>query len=79
MWLLGRHGGHCPMIKYTVFILFEQHAIYTVRGQNLSSDALFTLQMDVFKQTIINTAYIKTLEIFLSAREALYSNPYVEV
>jgi len=44
---------------------------YTVRGQNLSSDALFTPKMDIFKPTILNTAYIKTLEIFLSARESL--------
>jgi len=43
----------------------------TVRGQNFSSDALFTPKMDIFKQTILNTAYIKTLEIFLSARESL--------
>ena len=31
-----------------------------------------TPKMDIFKQTILNTAYIKTLEIFLSARESLY-------
>ena len=43
----------------------------TVRGQNFSSDALFTPKMDIFKQTILNTAYIKTLEIFLLARESL--------
>jgi len=46
-------------------------AIYTVRGQNFSSDALFTPKIDIFKQTILNTAYIKTLEIFPSARESL--------
>ena len=39
------------------------------RAQKDSSDALFTPKMDVFKQTILNTAYIKTLEIFPSARE----------
>jgi len=33
----------------------------TARGQNFSSDALFTPKMDIFK----------TLEIFLSARESL--------
>jgi len=40
-----------------------------VRVQKDSSDALFTPKMDAFKQTILNTAYIKTLEIFPSARE----------
>ena len=44
----------------------------TARGQNFSFDALFTPKMDIFKQTILNTAYIKTLEeIFLSAKESL--------
>ena len=31
----------------------------------------FTPKIDIFKQTILNTAYIKTLEIFPSARESL--------
>jgi len=44
---------------------------FTVRGQKGSSDALFTPKMDIFKQTILNTASIKTLEIFLSVRESL--------
>jgi len=35
-----------------------------VRVQKYSSDTLFTPKMDIFKQTILNTAYIKTLEIF---------------
>jgi len=44
----------------------------TVRGQKGSSDALFTPKIDIFKQTFLNTAYIKTLEeIFPSARESL--------
>ena len=42
-----------------------------VRVQKYSSDTLFTPKMDIFKQSILNTAYIKTLEIFLSAREPL--------
>ena len=42
-----------------------------VRVQKDSSDALFTPKMDIFKQTILNTAYIKTLEIFPSARGSL--------
>jgi len=40
-----------------------------VRGQEDSSDALFTPKMDIFKQKILNTAYIKALEIFPSVRE----------
>jgi len=40
-----------------------------VRFQKLLSDALFTPNTDMFKQTILNTAYIITLEIFPSARE----------
>jgi len=40
-----------------------------VRVQKDSSYALFTPKMDTFKQTILNTACIKTLEIFPSARE----------
>jgi len=43
----------------------------TVRGQKGSSDALFTPKTDIFKQTILNTSCIKTLEIFPSARESL--------
>jgi len=43
----------------------------TVRGQNFSSDALFTPNIDIFKQTILNTAEIRALEIFQSARESL--------
>ena len=43
----------------------------TVRGQNGLSDAIFARKMDIFKQTILNIAYIKTLEIFPSARESL--------
>ena len=42
-----------------------------VRMQKDSSDTRFTPKMDIFKQTILNTAYIKTLEIFPSARESL--------
>ena len=45
--------------------------ITTVRGKKGSSDALFTPKIDIFKQTILNTAYIKTLEIFPSARQSL--------
>jgi len=41
----------------------------TVRGQNFSSDALFTPGMDIFKQRTLNTVYIKTLESFPLARE----------
>jgi len=40
-----------------------------VRVQKDSSDALFTPKIDFFKQTILNTACVKTLEIFPSARE----------
>ena len=32
-------------------------------------DELFTPKMDIVKQTILNTAYIKTLEVFPSGRE----------
>jgi len=35
-----------------------------VQGQNFSSDALFTPKMDIFKQTILNTVYIKHLKSF---------------
>ena len=42
-----------------------------VRVQKDSSDALFTPKIVIFKQTILNTAYVKTLEIFPSARESL--------
>jgi len=47
-----------------------------VRVQKYSSDTLFTPKMDIFKQTILNTAYIKTLEIFPSARESLSIQTY---
>ena len=43
----------------------------TVRVQKDSSDTRFTPKMDIFKQTILNTPYIKTLEIFPWARESL--------
>ena len=43
----------------------------TVWGQKGSSDDLFTPKMATFKQTILNTSYIKTLEIFPPARESL--------
>jgi len=47
-------------------------SIYTtVRGQKGSSDALFAPKMDIFKQAILNTANIQTLEIFPPARESL--------
>ena len=36
-----------------------------------TSDALFTPKMDIFKQTILKTAYIKALEIFQLDRESL--------
>ena len=56
--------------KCFIVISFLYHSYRsTVRGQNYSSDALFTPKMDIFKQRILNTAYIKTLEIFPSARE----------
>jgi len=42
-----------------------------VRVQKYSSDTLFTPKMDIFERTILNTAYIKTLEILPSARESL--------
>ena len=42
-----------------------------VRVQTDSSDALFTPKIDIFKQTILNTAHVKTLEVFPSARESL--------
>ena len=45
--------------------------IITVQGPNYWSDALFTPKTDIFKQNILNTAYIKTLEIFPSAEEWL--------
>jgi len=48
------------------------HRICKVRVQKFSSDALFTPKMDIFKQTILNIACIKTLEIFPSVRESLY-------
>ena len=44
---------------------------HKVRVQKDSSDTRFTPKIDSFKQTILNTAYIKTLEIFPSARELL--------
>ena len=56
----ARHGGYRNLhIRYR----------YIIRGKKYSSDALFTPKMDIFKRTILNTAYIKTLEIFPSARE----------
>ena len=42
-----------------------------VRVQKDSSDTRFTPKMDILKQTILNTPYIKTLKIFPSARESL--------
>ena len=39
--------------------------------QKDSSDALFTPKIDIFRQTILNTAHIKVLEIFPLARESL--------
>ena len=51
---------------------FQWLPLYKVRVQKFSSDALFTPKIDIFKQTILNTAYIKTLEIFPSAKESLY-------
>ena len=45
------------------------HCEVRVRGD--SSDALFTPKIDILKQTILNTACIKTLEIFPPARESL--------
>ena len=57
----------CPIIS--VFTVARN--VTTVWGQKGSSDALFTPKMDTFKQTILNTAYIKTLEIFPPARESL--------
>jgi len=35
---------------------------HKVQVQKYSSDALFILKMDIFKQTILHTAYIKALE-----------------
>ena len=49
----------------------KQEPLTTVRGQNFSSDALLTPKMDIFQQTILNTAYITTPEIFQPARESL--------
>ena len=42
-----------------------------VRVQKYSSDTFFTPKIDIFKQTIPNTSYVKRLEIFPSARESL--------
>ena len=42
-----------------------------VRVQKYWSDTLFTPKIDIFKEAILNTAYVKTLEIFPSARESL--------
>jgi len=62
----------CPKIREPFLRLpYWNVLMYTVPGQNLSSNALFTPKMDIFNKTILNTAYIKTLEIFLSARESL--------
>jgi len=47
-----------------------------VRVQKYASDTLFTPKMDIFKQSILNTAYIKTLEMFPSARESLAIQTY---
>ena len=61
----GWDMGDCPQRKWV------GNGYVPVRGQNFSSDALFTPKMDIFKQTILNTAYIKTLENFLLARKSL--------
>ena len=61
----GREARHLSPLRSNAW-LFD-----TVRGQNFSSDALFALGVDIFQQTILNTAYIKTLEISPSARESL--------
>jgi len=58
-------------VAAVVISITECDCVCTVRGKNFSSDAVFTPKMDIFKQTILNTAYIKTLKIFLSARESL--------
>ena len=57
------------LLRLTRVVL--SHSGITVWGQKGSSDALFTPKMDTFKQTILNTAYIKTVEILPSARESL--------
>ena len=43
-----------------------------VRVQKYSSDVRFTPKMYIFKQIILNTAYIKIVEIFLSTRESSF-------
>jgi len=58
-------------VAAVVISIAECDCVCTVRGQNLSSDAVLTPKMDIFKQTILNTGYIKTLKILLSAREWL--------
>jgi len=61
-------------IVYVAAVVISIAACYcvcTVWGQNLSSDAVCKPKIAIFKQTIVNTAYIKTLEIFLSAGESL--------
>ena len=65
---LGSSGGSGTVALHANGCAIRTHK---VRVQKYSSDARFTPKMDIFKQTILNTAYIKTLEIFPSARESL--------
>ena len=62
----------CVSLEFIAFqelLAFWRHK---VQVQKDLSDALFTPKMDIFKQTILNTAHIKALEIFPLARESLF-------
>ena len=78
--LLGGSGASCVHGGYmnaavspvaSVATQVPQHKTVEVRGQNYLSDTFFTLKMDTLKHTILNTAYIETLEIFPLARKSL--------
>ena len=70
-WERRKEEGKDTEAPIEKHILGNHRNVGTVWGQKGSSDALFTPKMDTFKQTILNTAYIKTVEILPSARESL--------
>src|ERR1700761_3271425 len=61
-----------PLVEFINILAMHESILLKVRVQKDSSDALFTPKMEVSKQTILNTAYVKILEIFPSSRESLY-------
>ena len=58
-----------------LYIITRKSCVIVLNGkarvQKYSSDALFTPKMNIFKQTILNTAYIKTREKFPLVRKSL--------